>query len=112
MRTRAGALAVQRAAGAILSAKAPPLIEELNQARRTVWALEAKLRSLSAVRFTESDGRSGLIQMPATTFAALNETAPPMLAGNVPKPYATALAGWQHYLQALTENPDSTLDSV
>ena len=50
--------------------------------------------------------------MPATTFAALNETAPPMLAGNVPKPYTIALAGWQCYLQALTQNPDSMLDFI
>jgi len=103
-------VAVQRAAGAVLSAEAPSLIEELHQARRTAWALEYKLKSLSAVRFTEVDGRSVLIQMPAATFAALNETAPPMLAINAPKPYTIALAGWQRYLQALSDNPDSTLE--
>jgi len=103
-------VAAYRAAGAILSAEAPELIEELRQARRAVWALEDKLRTLGAVRFFETHGRSVLIKMPPETFAALNETAPPMLALSVPKPYAAALAGWQRYLQELTENPDSTLE--
>ena len=105
-------VAVQRAAGAVLSAEAPPLIEELHRARRTVWALEAKLESLSAVRYFEADGRSVTIKMPPDTFAALNETAPPMLASNIPKPYEVALARWNGFLQALTENPDSSLDSI
>jgi hypothetical protein len=103
---------VRRAAGAVLSAEAPPLIEELHRARRTVWALEAKLESLSAVRYSEADGRSVLIRMPPDTFAAINETSPPALAGNVPKPYEVALARWNGFLQALTENPDSSLDSI
>jgi hypothetical protein len=107
--------AVRLAAGAVLSAEAAPLIEEVHQARRTLWALEDKLKSLSAVRIAEADGRSVLIRMPATTFAALNETAPPALAGNVPEPYAIALARWNNYLKALMEdpltpNPDLPLD--
>jgi hypothetical protein len=102
--------AVRRAAGAVLSAEAPALIEELYRARQTVWALEAKLRSLSAVRYSEADGRSVLIRMPAETFAALNETAAPMLAGNAPRPYEVALARWSGCLQALTENSEASLD--
>jgi hypothetical protein len=51
-----------------------------------------------------------LIKMPASTFAALNETAPPMLAGNVPRPYAIALQRWNDYLQALTQDPEASLD--
>jgi hypothetical protein len=105
-------VAVQRAAGAVLSAEAPPLISELAQARRAVWALEDKLRALSAVRYAEYDGRSVLIRMPPDTFAALNETAPPALALSATKPYATALAAWQRALQALTENSESSLDQI
>jgi hypothetical protein len=102
--------AVQRAAGAVLSAEAEPIIDQLRQARRLVWSLEDKLKSLSTVRVAEADGRSVLIKMPAATFAAINETAPPMLAGNVPKPYEIAQARWNKYLQALTQDPNSTLD--
>lgn len=102
--------AVRRAAGAVLSAEAEPIIEQLRQARQLVWLLEDKLKSLSAVRVTNADGRAGLIQMPAATFAALNETAPPMLAANVPKPYAIKLARWERFLEALMQDPDSSLD--
>jgi hypothetical protein len=102
--------AVQRAAGAVLSDEAGPLIDQLLAARRTLWALEDKLKSLSTVRYAEWDGRSVLIKMPPDTFAAINETAPPAIAGSVPKPYAIALDRWNGYLQALTQNPDSTLD--
>jgi hypothetical protein len=102
------AVAVYRAAAAVLSAEAPALIEDLRQARRTVWALEDKLRSLSAVRFPEADGRSVLIKMPPETFAALNETAPPMLARSVPEPYAIALDRWNSFLQALTQDHEAT----
>jgi len=101
---------VQRAAGAVLGAEALPLIEEIQNARRTVWELEDKLRTLSTIRVADTDGRPVLIQMPAATSAALNETAPPMLAHSVPKPYATAFARWQRYLEALTQDPNSTLD--
>jgi hypothetical protein len=101
---------VRRAAGAVLAAAAPALIDELARARQTVWALEAKLRSLSSVRYSEADGRSVLIRMPVETFAALNETAAPMLAGNVPRPYEVALARWQRCLEELTENPEASLD--
>lgn len=101
---------VQRAAAAVLSEEAVPLIGRLLAARRTLWALEEKLKSLSAVRYTDWDGRQVLIQMPPETFAALHETAPAPVAGNVPKPYAIALAKWEAYLQALTQDPDSSLD--
>jgi hypothetical protein len=101
---------VQRAAGAVLSAEAEPIIDQLSAARRSVWELEDKLRSLSTIRVADADGRPVLIQMPAATFAALTETAPPMLAYSVPKPYAIALAKWEAYLQALTQDPNSTLD--
>jgi hypothetical protein len=104
-------VAVQRAAGAVLSVEADPIIDQLSAARRTVWTLEDKLKSLGTIRVPgAADGRPVLIQMPAATFAALNETAPPMLAGNVAKPYAIALAKWEAYLQALTQDPSSTLD--
>jgi hypothetical protein len=106
------AVAVYRAAGAVLSAEAPALIEDLLQARRHVWALEDKLRSLSAVRFSETDGRSVLIKMPPETFSALNETAPPMLARSVPEPYAIALDRWNSFLQALTQDSEASLDSI
>jgi hypothetical protein len=103
---------VRRAAGAVLSGGAPALIEDLYQARQTVWALEAKLESLSAVRYFEADGRSVTIKMPPDTFAAINETSPPALASNMPKPHERALAAWQQYLHGLTKNPDSQLDSI
>jgi len=102
--------AVERAAGAVLSAEALQLIEELQQARRKVWALEDKLKTLGTVRVSEADGRSVLIQMPPTLFAALNETAPPMLALSVPKPHEIAQARWNKCLQALMQDPDSSLD--
>jgi hypothetical protein len=102
--------AVQRAAGAVLSAEAGPLIDQLLAARRTLWALEDKLKSLSAVRYAEWDGRSMLIKMPPDTFAAINETAPPAIAGSVPKPYAIAFDRWNAYLQALTQDPSASLD--
>jgi hypothetical protein len=105
-------VAVYRAAGVILSSGAPALIEDLRQARRAVWALEDTLRTLGAVRFFETNGQSVLIKMPPETFAALSETAPPMLALSVPKPYAAALAAWQRYLESLTHDPDSQLDSI
>jgi hypothetical protein len=105
-------VAVQRAAGAVLSAEAPALISELAQARQTVWKLEAQLKALSAVRYFEADGRSVTIKMPPDTFAALNETAPPMLAMSVPKPYAIALDRWNGFLQALTENSEASLDGM
>jgi len=103
-------VAVERAAGAVLSSEAPPLIEDLQNARRTVWALEDKLKSLCTVRVAGADGTRALIQMPAETFAALHETAPPMLAYSVPKPYTIAQARWNKYLQNLTQDPDSSLD--
>jgi hypothetical protein len=103
-------VAVYRAAGAVLSAEAPALIEDLLQARRHVWALEDKLKALETVRFGEVDGRRTLIRMPYETFAALNETAPPTLALSVPKPYEVAKAAWERYLEDLTHDPDSTLD--
>jgi hypothetical protein len=106
------AVAVYRAAGAILSSEAPALIEDLLKARRHVWALEDKLKSLSAVRFFEADGRSVLIKMPPETFSALNETAPPMLALSVPEPYAIALDRWNSFLQALTQDSEASLDSI
>jgi hypothetical protein len=101
---------VRRAAVAVLAEEADPIIDQLRQARRMVWALEDKLKSLSAVRFTESDGRSVLIRLPAATFAALNETAPPQLAGNVPQPYTIARERWEKYLDALTLDPEASLD--
>jgi hypothetical protein len=105
-------VATRRAAGAVLSEEAEPLIGRLREMRGLVWHLEDKLRSLSTVRYFDDDRRSVLIKMPASTFAALNETAPPMLAGSVPKPYAVALARWNAYLTALTVDPNSTLDSI
>jgi hypothetical protein len=103
--------AVQRAAGAVLSAEAEPIIDQLRQARQLVWSLEDKLKSLSTVRVAEGDGRSVLIKMPAATFAALNNTDRPMLALNVQKPSAVEKDRWERYLEALTKDPDSTLDS-
>ena len=41
--------AVQHAAGEVLSAEAETIVDELRAARKTVWALEDKLRSLGAV---------------------------------------------------------------
>jgi hypothetical protein len=109
-RLRDASAAVHLAAATVLGAEAPTLIEDLQNARRTVWELEDKLKSLSTIRVAGTNGRPVLIQMPAATFAALNETAPPMLAYSVPKPYAIALAKWEAYLQALTQDPNSTLD--
>jgi hypothetical protein len=116
-RLRDANAAVSIAAGAVLGAEAEPIIGQLREARRLVWSLEDKLRSLGAVlntaRRAEAGRSNGLahLTLPAITFATvLDETAPPMLAGNVPKPYQIAQARWAKYLQALTQDPNSTLD--
>jgi hypothetical protein len=104
---------VQRAAAAVLIAEGNTIVTELHLARRAVWALEDRLKSICSVRYKAADGRSVLIGAPAGFFAALNETAPPMLAGNVPKPHVVELQRWQNYLDALAEgDPDSTFDSI
>ena len=113
--------AVQRAAAAVLSSEAEPIIDELRQARQLVWSLEDKLRSLGTVlnnvRRAEVGRSSGSglahLTLPPISFAAvLNETARPMLASNVSTPYAIATEKWEAYLQALILDPSSTLESL
>jgi hypothetical protein len=119
-RVRDANAAVSIAAGAVLGAEAEPIIDQLREARRWVWSLEDKLRSLGAVlnklRRAEAGRSNGLahLTLPVISFAAaLDEKAPPMLASNVSTPYAIALAKWEAYLQALTtQDPNSTLDLV
>lgn len=117
-RLRDANAAVSIAAGAVLGAEAEPIIGQLREARRLVWSLEDKLRSLGAIlntaRRAEAGRSNGLahLTLPAITFATvLDETAPPMLAGNVPKPYEIAFARWQRYLAELSENSEASLDS-
>jgi hypothetical protein len=101
---------VLKAAAAVLRAEGDALVTELRLARRAAWTLEDRLRSLCAVRYQAADGRSVLISAPADAFAAINETAPPMLAGNVPRPHVVELQRWQDYLEALAQDPGASLD--
>jgi hypothetical protein len=99
---------VRRAAGAVISAEAASLVDELWRAKQTAWALSDRLDALGYVRVNSRQ----TVSRPPGAVEAININHPPAPALNLKKPLAVQQERWEKYLQALTENPDSTLDSI
>jgi hypothetical protein len=99
---------VRRAAGAVMTAKAAHLVEELWRAKQKVWSLSDRLNALGYVRVNPRQ----TVSMPAGAVDAINITHPPALAISATKPLAVQKERWERYLEALARDPDSPLDSM
>jgi hypothetical protein len=99
---------VRRAAGAVMTAEAAHLVDELWRAKQTAWALSDRLDALGYVRVNARQ----TVARPAGAVEAINITHPPAPALNLKKPLMVQQERWERYLQALTENPDSQLDPI
>jgi hypothetical protein len=103
---------VRLAAGAVMTAEAEHLVEELWRVKQKVWSLSDRLDALGYVRVNPRQ----TVSMPAGAVDAINITRPPALALNAKKPLAIQRERWEKYLDALTRYPEalpeSSLDSA